>query len=81
MADVWEDREAQRKVVVDAVRSRLEAKTVELKEQLRSLVDKIEVSDFQVNDKGNVTWSVRVPPTLLTLVHQLPDALSPPHDD
>lgn len=57
----------------------VDTRAAELRTQLRVLISKIEVKDFHLVD-GRVTWTVIIPPTLLTLVHQLPDALSPHAD-
>lgn len=76
--DIW-GVDKNRQKIVDVVEARMLARAAELKDQLHALVDKIVVRDFRVEGE-HVTWSVHVPPTLLTLVHQLPEALSP-HDD
>lgn len=73
--DAWGEERNQR-LVVEAVEARVTSKTTELRQQLHALVDKIVVRDFRVED-GHVVWTVHVPPTLLTLVHHLPEALSP----
>ena len=47
------------------------------KTQMRMLVDKISINNFRLVD-GKVTWDLHIPPTLLTLVTQLPKDLTPP---
>lgn len=70
------DKASQQQKVVDAVEARMTARSLELKQQLHALVDKIVVRDFRLVGE-HVSWTVHVPPTLLTLVHQLPDVLAP----
>lgn len=76
--DTWgADRNRQK--IVDVVEARVLARTAELKAQLHAMVDKISVRDFRVEGE-HVVWTAHVPATLLTLVHQLPEALQP-YDD
>lgn len=62
--------------LASVVEARVVLRTAELRQQLHTLIDKIAVRDFhEVN--GHVSWTVHIPPTLLTLVNQLPAALEP----
>ena len=72
------ESEQVREITEKMIRARVD----ELKDHLRSLVDRIEVRNFglSVENSGQikVEWVVFVPPTLLTLVRSLPDAIKPP---
>jgi len=59
---------------------RVRVKVTELKSHLHRLVDRLSVDDFHLVVDGNhqrVAWKATIPPTLITLVNQLNDYLSP----
>src|SRR3990172_3182223 len=61
-------------LLVSGTEAKVRQRVLQIKHVLRSVIDKIAVSDFRIetrDGKQSVVWKYHIPPTLITTVNQL----------